>query len=369
MQRIILSLITICGLLISIAPTVRAQDFADPAFQDVWNRTDAVVASGRSTTSWLWGPQPLTTDLRERYDDSPGSMRLVQYFDKARMEINDPNADPNDLWYVTNGLLPVELITGMQQIAGNTFEPRQPAQIPAVGDPDNTFPTYADLATVFTREGAGDKLGNPVTGFFNPGGTISGYDVYRNDPATHIAVVEQGHGIPTAFLQYMNMQSDELGRRFVFGHPVSGAYWVQAKVNNSQQLVLFQVFERRILTYTPNNPEAFRVESGNVGRHYLQWRYPVPALQVFPAEGPAGTTFTVRVYGPPLLPALEEATVIVTPPVGPASTSTIVGDIRPITFDVPTTTDSPVGTWSVVVRRTAISPILTTSTQFTVTSP
>ncbi len=38
--------------------------------------------------------------------------------------------------------------------------------------------------------------------------------------------------------------------------------------------VLFQVFERRVLTYNPANEPAFRVEMGNVGQHYYQWRYP-----------------------------------------------------------------------------------------------
>jgi hypothetical protein len=30
----------------------------------------------------------------------------------------------------------------------------------------------------------------------------------------------------------------------------------------------------RVLTYTPSNPVAFRVEMGNVGQHYFAWRYP-----------------------------------------------------------------------------------------------
>lgn len=34
-----------------------------------------------------------------------------------------------------------------------------------------------------------------------------------------------------------------------------------------------QGFERRVLTYTPSNPTAFRVEFGNIGQHYLLWRY------------------------------------------------------------------------------------------------
>ena len=33
------------------------------------------------------------------------------------------------------------------------------------------------------------------------------------------------------------------------------------------------VFERRVLTYTPSNPAPFKVEMGNVGQHYLAWRY------------------------------------------------------------------------------------------------
>jgi hypothetical protein len=35
-----------------------------------------------------------------------------------------------------------------------------------------------------------------------------------------------------------------------------------------------QLYERRVVTYTPSNPAEFRVEMGNVGQHYFQWRYP-----------------------------------------------------------------------------------------------
>jgi hypothetical protein len=37
--------------------------------------------------------------------------------------------------------------------------------------------------------------------------------------------------------------------------------------------VLVQPFERRVLTYTPSNAPAWRVEMGNIGRHYYEWRY------------------------------------------------------------------------------------------------
>jgi hypothetical protein len=38
-------------------------------------------------------------------------------------------------------------------------------------------------------------------------------------------------------------------------------------------VVLVQVFERRVLTYTPSNPDGWKVEAGNVGQHYYTWRY------------------------------------------------------------------------------------------------
>ena len=41
---------------------------------------------------------------------------------------------------------------------------------------------------------------------------------------------------------------------FATGLPISEAYWADVKVAGSQQQVLIQVFERRVLTYTPNNP-------------------------------------------------------------------------------------------------------------------
>lgn len=60
---------------------------------------------------------------------------------------------------------------------------------------------------------------------------------------------------------------------YVAGLPLSEPYWVRARIGGVERDVLVQVFERRVLTYTPDNPAAWRVEMGNVGRHYLHWRY------------------------------------------------------------------------------------------------
>ena len=44
-------------------------------------------------------------------------------------------------------------------------------------------------------------------------------------------------------------------------------------VGGVSKLVLVQVFERRVLTYTPDNPDGWKVEAGNVGLQYYEWRY------------------------------------------------------------------------------------------------
>src|SRR5204862_33744 len=133
--------------------------FAMPAFESTWRRTDDLVASGQVKRTWFWGPAPSSGGLSEEYKEGAGGKRLVQYFDKSRMEINNPSADPNSPWYVTNGL------------------------------------------------------------------------------------------------------------------PISDPYWAKASIAGKLTDVLVQAYERRVLTYVPSNPEGFKVEMGNVGQHYYQWRY------------------------------------------------------------------------------------------------
>jgi hypothetical protein len=57
------------------------------------------------------------------------------------------------------------------------------------------------------------------------------------------------------------------------GFPVSEPFWARVQVGGQQRQVLMQVFERRVLTYDPANPRGWRVEMGNIGRHYYRWRY------------------------------------------------------------------------------------------------
>src|SRR6476659_715896 len=148
----VIALICLAGALALIAPaatpSAAAPGFADPAFGRVWTRTDQLVAQGQVARSWLWGPAPGAT-TSEPWSGAPGGRRVVQYFDKSRMEINDPGSDPTDPFYVTNGLLVVELISGRWQTGPNTYETHSPACVNISGDFDDPdAPTYASFRSV-----------------------------------------------------------------------------------------------------------------------------------------------------------------------------------------------------------------------------
>jgi hypothetical protein len=113
----------------------------------------------------------------------PGK-RLVQYFDKARMEQTTPGGS------VTNGLLTVELLSGRLQTGDTTFEQRQPATVPVAGDPDNTFPTYADLRSV-TATVAHDSA--PITMLLTPGAPPAQYAAGASDPQSAVSYYDARH--------------------------------------------------------------------------------------------------------------------------------------------------------------------------------
>src|SRR5947209_4647577 len=120
--------------------------FADPAFRALWRRTDD-LAQGRR--SYLWGPLENHVIAREPYAEAPGGFRLVEYFDKTRMERTDPTASRAAPGFVTNGLLATEMITGRVQRGDKAFEARAPAAVTIAGDasdPDGaTYATFTGL--------------------------------------------------------------------------------------------------------------------------------------------------------------------------------------------------------------------------------
>ena len=112
-----------------------------------------VVASGGILRPWVWGPVPGAA-LTELFSGLPNDSHIVQFFDKGRMEINDPGADKSDPFYVTNGRLAVELVSGQIQTGLDTFEDRSPAQIDLASDVDDpTAPTYFSFNGVVNLPG------------------------------------------------------------------------------------------------------------------------------------------------------------------------------------------------------------------------
>jgi hypothetical protein len=95
----------IAGSLVpNVAPAAPAAQLIpdDPAFQQVRNRTDQPVQLLKVKRSYYWG-NFVHAPFYERYDQGPKGQHLVHYFEKARMEINNPNADRSNPFFVTNG--------------------------------------------------------------------------------------------------------------------------------------------------------------------------------------------------------------------------------------------------------------------------
>jgi hypothetical protein len=281
--RISLALV---GILLAGIVSASAAEFGDPAFRHVWEHTDYPIQQGVADYSWVWGPAPNTNLIHEWYLESPGQFRTVQFFDKSRMEINNPLANPGDPWYVTNGLLVKEMINGEVQVGDYKFIHLAPAALPVAGDVTNTFPTYADLARIYNQPSIYSQ-----NSFVNLELTKTGTSLlprYSDTPATQITHFEHNYGIHRAFWDYLNRggQVYENGRYiyrqpffnwlYVTGYPISDAFWTHVKVAGSDKEVMFQAFERRVLTFTPGNPVQYLVEMGNVGQHYYQWRYVAP---------------------------------------------------------------------------------------------
>ncbi len=291
-SRTFLSLLTLLTLMLSVVPAELSLA-ADPALpapiQRVFDRTDKAVLESRPGAFWVWGPR--VQDSTEDYKESPGGKRQVYYFEKGRLEVTDPAKNPADKYFVTSGLLLREMITGKQQNGDNTYLERDPANVPLAGDlapgvADS--PTYASLLNLVSFDGSwkSDNLtGQPVTKQLGLGGAVT----TRTDLAKDVVYAryygETGHNVAKPFDDFMNKKGTvfENGRYvdnqalfdpiYVFGYPIAEPYWAHVTVAGKEKYVLVQAFERRLLTYTPDNTDLYKVELGNLGLAYVQWRY------------------------------------------------------------------------------------------------
>ncbi len=303
----VLSVMLALGMLGLGIVNVLAVAPATPEFDRTWARTDKPVADGNVDRTWMWGPEANTGAIEESYDESPEGVRTVQYYDKSRMEITHPDAVDDGVWYVTNGLLVNELISGRVQVGDTLFQVRQPAEdINVAGDPDDVNgPTYETFSHLLDLPPLAD--GAPVIQRLARDGTITDDPSLADAGVTaayRVQVIGIDHQIASPFWEFMISQGivyedgefveDALFQNafYATGYPVAEAYWASVKVKNTVQDVLMQCFERRCLTYTPGNEDGWQVEAGNVGQHYYRWRYPdvpTPTPTSTPTETPAGT--------------------------------------------------------------------------------
>jgi uncharacterized protein YkwD len=279
----LLALITFLTIFITAQATESASDpFAGP-----WARTDLPVQSRQVNRTWIWAPEAFTDVIQESYDEAPGGMRSVQYFDKSRMEITNPGDDPESAWYVTNGLLVLEMVEGQVQTGDTTREHSAPSTLPIAGDLDGTdAPSYADIAAMMSLEPAAE--GATIIRRVNPDGTFTddpALSAYGITEGTSAAENGRNHRTASVFWAFMIStgtiwDGEQFTEALLFqnpyyatGLPIAPPFWATVNVAGTPKDVLIQCFERRCLTFTPDNDTGWQVEAGNVGLHYFNWRY------------------------------------------------------------------------------------------------
>ncbi|CAN5780838.1 hypothetical protein BH20CHL1_BH20CHL1_08830 [soil metagenome] len=263
----------------------------DDPFERTWERTDRPVASGDVSRTWMWGPEAFTEAVIEPYLDAPGGERREQYYDKSRMELNNSDGEADSLWNVTNGLLVVEMMSGNVQLGDNTFEHRGPTFVYAAGDQvdDPESPTYLTIAQLQGRPQ--HPAGEPIIATVNRNAGIdTNPDLAQYDVRPAAVVEETDHAVASVFWDFMNSQGEiyddgDLTTGKIFenpfyatGYPRTEAYGAHIQLDGVKTWVLLQCFERRCLTFTPDNPDGWQVEAGNVGQHYYEWRYEAAGL-------------------------------------------------------------------------------------------
>ena len=233
---------------------VAAQNFADPRFASAWNDGEAKVAN-------FWGPLRLASDgVQEPYN---GGTRLVQYFDKGRMELTNGQ--------VTFGLLANQMVTGDIQQGNDSFRHVAPSLAKIAGDTDGLGPSYRTIydnrAQILAPRGA--KPRQEIGLLFDKGNKL----IVSQNPANSGGQVANSaydgttqHNVLAAFADYRLRAGID-----TIGLAISEPFAAYFTVGGVERPIAVQVFERRVLTYTEGNPPEFRVEMGNIGRHFSDW--------------------------------------------------------------------------------------------------
>ncbi len=258
--------------------------------EKLWNPLDLPVAALKANPQrgFIWGPRPLYAAYEPYVEGSQNGYRPVVYFDKSRMENTSVKNPP----LLTNGLLVVEMVSGRVQLGDATFADGKPSEVFVAGDlSTNVGPRFSAFKPLLTASPYPDgslinqQLGKDGKIQSNP--AFDGLGVKAGN-----FVKETKHSIASVFWDYLNQKgtiatlggpppaysynkTDNLFNPtfYATGYPVTEAYWADVTVGGQVKQVLIQLFERRVLTYTPANPDAYKVEMGNVGLQYFAWRY------------------------------------------------------------------------------------------------
>jgi hypothetical protein len=249
--------------------------FANPLFEQLW--TEQTAAAGRLD---LWGSEPLLWRV-EPYADAPDGRRVVQYFDRGRMEMTPT---PNGGTDVTQGLLALEITTGEIRLGSKLLQYQAPPTTSIdSGTPDSSVATYAGLSQVVQKP-ADDRSASHATidSWIDAAGAVTS----APPPAPAWAsqyVASTAHNLPDVFTSYFDR--NPFGRSSwveALGYPISEPYWTTYRRDGQPLPSLVQVFERRILVYTPSLPSDQQITLANVGRHYYRWRYGEDAPRELP---------------------------------------------------------------------------------------
>ncbi len=279
---------TVTSFALPAGAKISSVTFANCQFRQLWEYSDKLInEGGTNERGFSWGPASFGA-FEEPYQEAPGGQRLVQYFDKGRME-SLPGGTK-----VSAGLLTKEMVTGQLQVGDASFESRPSSTMPVAGDAisSNPAPDYASLRRISSFAPGENRdvsrLGQPVLQSLNNQAETATLTV----PPAQLNISQYepgiGHNIPEVFVNFQQ-QSGRIwwnNSRYVrqpvygdnpaanlFGLPISEPFWIKSRTGGQDKDVLLQLFERRILTYTPSNPDPYKVEMSNLGQHYFQWRY------------------------------------------------------------------------------------------------
>ncbi len=233
MRRLLVIACLFVGLLVPFMSVHAASGYANPAFAAQWQQGEAITPN-------FWGPLSLAKESQqESYKEASGGKRLVQYFDKGRMELTNG--------VVTNGLLASDMVRGRVQVGDNAFENRPAPAIAMAGDANGGAPTYADLAT--TASTALAPTANR-TGKFAGGGIIAGKYIEVAAPASYTgqdAATDTTYDAPTqhnvtgSFAAYRTRTG-----LTTIGYAISEPFVAEFNVAGVRSDVVIQVFERRV---------------------------------------------------------------------------------------------------------------------------